>query len=219
MRPDDNRDLDKSQFVQPSSDDEDPPLLEGKHLYLTFLDLDIDLKQITQRIVSVMSFRGVDKEIIEDADMAGPAIVAIVFGFLLLLVGNKGSHLLARKSVLWVYLWIWDYGMLRYFQFFEGYGQAALEFKCAALHHCQYPRLLPPTLQLLSHICPYTRHTVPNWVGHLRSNSSLVNLHGNKIHRHHAQHQRQEDPHRLPHLPLLHVLPPPRRLLRDCSFQ
>ena len=36
MRPDDNGNLDKSQFVQPSSDDEDPPLLEGKHLYLTF---------------------------------------------------------------------------------------------------------------------------------------------------------------------------------------
>ena len=83
----------KSAYSASGTEDEDPPLLEGKPSpeisFSDSLDLDIDLKQISQRIVSVMSFRGVNKEIIEDADMAGPAIVAIIFGFLLLLVSAK----------------------------------------------------------------------------------------------------------------------------------
>lgn len=50
------------------------------------LDLDIDLKQIVKKMLSVISFTKVDREIIEDADMVGPVLIAIIFGFLLLLV-------------------------------------------------------------------------------------------------------------------------------------
>jgi len=42
-----------------------------------------------QKIVSVLSFRKVDKEIIDDADMGGPVLIAIIFGFLLLLVSLR----------------------------------------------------------------------------------------------------------------------------------
>jgi len=37
-------------------------------------------------MLSVISFTKVDREIIEDADMVGPVLIAIIFGFLLLLV-------------------------------------------------------------------------------------------------------------------------------------
>ena len=59
-----------------------------------------------QKIVSVLSFRKVDKEIIDDADMGGPVLIAIIFGFLLLLVSLR-VNFSARKNLLWVHLWIW----------------------------------------------------------------------------------------------------------------
>lgn len=59
-----------------------------------------------QKIVSVLSFKKVDKEIIDDADMGGPVLIAIIFGFLLLFVSLR-VNFSARKNLLWVHLWIW----------------------------------------------------------------------------------------------------------------
>lgn len=58
------------------------------YLHLPSIDLGIDLKQITRKIFSIMSLRKVNKEIVDDADLAGPLLVAILFGTILLLRGK-----------------------------------------------------------------------------------------------------------------------------------
>ena len=39
-------------------------------------------------MLSVISFRKIDKEIVEDADLSGPLMIAILFGTILLLRGR-----------------------------------------------------------------------------------------------------------------------------------
>ena len=43
--------------------------------------------------------------------MSGPLIVCIAFGLLLMMVNFRVKNL-ARKSLLWVYLWVWVDRML-----------------------------------------------------------------------------------------------------------
>eukprot|EP00344_Euplotes_crassus_P008210 CAMPEP_0197005042 /NCGR_PEP_ID=MMETSP1380-20130617/27369_1 /TAXON_ID=5936 /ORGANISM="Euplotes crassus, Strain CT5" /LENGTH=221 /DNA_ID=CAMNT_0042424033 /DNA_START=15 /DNA_END=680 /DNA_ORIENTATION=+ len=57
----------------------EPPLLE---------DLGINLMQIRRKVLSIISMRKINPEIIEDADLAGPILIAIIFGTLLLLRGK-----------------------------------------------------------------------------------------------------------------------------------
>ena len=44
---------------------------------------------IKSKLISIFTFHKVDKKILEDADMAGPLLVLILFGFTLALVINK----------------------------------------------------------------------------------------------------------------------------------
>ncbi|CAI2374164.1 unnamed protein product [Moneuplotes crassus] len=57
----------------------EPPLLE---------DLGINPKQIMRKVLSVISLKKINREIVEDADLAGPILIAIIFGTLLLLRGK-----------------------------------------------------------------------------------------------------------------------------------
>ena len=64
---------------QPYNELNEPPLLE---------ELGIDIGQIIRKIQSILSFRKVNKEILEDADLTGPLLIAILFGVILLLRGK-----------------------------------------------------------------------------------------------------------------------------------
>jgi hypothetical protein len=59
--------------------DEDPPLLE---------DLGINPQHIKEKTISVLAWKRVDSRLLEDPDMAGPLLFAIIFGFLLMLAGK-----------------------------------------------------------------------------------------------------------------------------------
>ena len=52
------------------------------------LDLGIDIKQITRKVLSVASLRKVNQEVVDDADLAGPLLIAIIFGTILLFRGK-----------------------------------------------------------------------------------------------------------------------------------
>lgn len=67
------------------------------------LDLDIDIKQILKKMGGVISFTRVEKDIIEDADMGGPVIVAILFGLLLLMVITR-SNFIEREGFIRLHL-------------------------------------------------------------------------------------------------------------------
>ena len=58
-------------------EDEEPPLLE---------ELNISPENIKKKLISVLTFHKIDKQILEDADMAGPLLVFILFGISLVLV-------------------------------------------------------------------------------------------------------------------------------------
>lgn len=70
------------------NEEDEIPLLEGKAILLfllIFLDLDIDIERIKLKLKSVITQRGI-KENADYDDLAGPLMVCIIFGFLLLLV-------------------------------------------------------------------------------------------------------------------------------------
>lgn len=91
---------------QPSPTGEDfedePPLLEGKlynwiHFKLT-LDLGIEPDKILAKFKSIISQRGI-KENADYDDMAGPLLVCVLFGILLLFVSHSlRVILLIRKE-------------------------------------------------------------------------------------------------------------------------
>lgn len=58
-------------------EDEELPLLE---------ELGISPQNIKQKLISVLTFHKIDKKILEDADMAGPLLVLILFAVSLVLV-------------------------------------------------------------------------------------------------------------------------------------
>ena len=58
-------------------DDEDLPLLE---------ELGICPENIKQKLISVLTFHKIDKQILEDSDMAGPLLVFILFAITMILV-------------------------------------------------------------------------------------------------------------------------------------
>jgi hypothetical protein len=60
-----------------SDGDEELPILE---------ELNICPENIKKKLISVLTFHKVDKQILEDADMAGPLLVFILFGISLVLV-------------------------------------------------------------------------------------------------------------------------------------
>ena len=64
---------------QPYDELNEPPLLE---------ELGIDIGQIARKVQSILSLRKVNKEILEDADLSGPLLIAILFGVILLLRGK-----------------------------------------------------------------------------------------------------------------------------------
>jgi hypothetical protein len=58
-------------------EEEDMPLLE---------ELGISPENIKQKLISVLTFHKIDKQILEDSDMAGPLLVFIFFAMTLILV-------------------------------------------------------------------------------------------------------------------------------------
>ncbi len=52
------------------------------------LELGISPENIKSKLISILTFHKIDKKILEDADMAGPLLVLILFGFTLALVIN-----------------------------------------------------------------------------------------------------------------------------------
>jgi hypothetical protein len=58
-------------------DDEDLPLLQ---------ELGICPENIKKKLISVLTFHKIDKQILEDSDMAGPLLVFILFAITLILV-------------------------------------------------------------------------------------------------------------------------------------
>ena len=50
------------------------------------IDLGIDLKLIKMRTLSVLKFQKCQEEFVQESDMAGPFLLALAFGMLLLLV-------------------------------------------------------------------------------------------------------------------------------------
>lgn len=58
---------------------EEPPLLE---------DLGIDLGQIKRKVFSVIAMKKSNKEILDDADLAGPLMIAVLLGVVLLFQGK-----------------------------------------------------------------------------------------------------------------------------------
>jgi len=58
-------------------------------LNYSILDLDIDITMITKKFIAILTQRGLsDNKIATYDDMAGPIIVAIIFGLSLLLKGR-----------------------------------------------------------------------------------------------------------------------------------
>lgn len=51
-------------------------------------DLGIDPSQIKKKLLSIAKLKKVNKEIVDEADMAGPLMIAILFGTILLLKGK-----------------------------------------------------------------------------------------------------------------------------------
>ena len=78
------------------------------HLYDTvFVDLGIDIEKIKQKFVSIMTQRGI-KDIADYDDMAGPLLVCVLFGVLLLFVRyivKIISDYVERESSVWVNIW------------------------------------------------------------------------------------------------------------------
>lgn len=76
-------DLDKNVYAEKrkstSDQDDELPLLE---------ELGISPVNIKQKLISVLTFHKIDKQILEDADMAGPILVFILFGISLVLVSE-----------------------------------------------------------------------------------------------------------------------------------
>jgi len=58
-------------------DDDDLPILD---------ELGISPENIKKKLISVLTFHKIDKQILEDADMAGPFFVIVLFGISLVLV-------------------------------------------------------------------------------------------------------------------------------------
>lgn len=67
-------------------EEEEIPLLEGmSSSNKSFLDLGIDIEKIKAKFMSILTQRGI-KENADHDDMAGPVLVCVMFGMLLLLV-------------------------------------------------------------------------------------------------------------------------------------
>jgi len=59
------------------------------NIKFNLLELGICPVNIKSKLISILTFHKVDKKILEDADMAGPLLVLILFGFTLALVNLK----------------------------------------------------------------------------------------------------------------------------------
>jgi hypothetical protein len=67
-------------------EEDEVPLLEGKIFSLySSIDLGIDLEKIKAKFMSILTQRGI-KENADHDDLAGPVLVCIIFGMLLLFV-------------------------------------------------------------------------------------------------------------------------------------
>jgi hypothetical protein len=72
--------LENSNDENQADDDDDLPLLE---------ELGVYPQNIKEKLISVLTFHKVDKQILEDSDMAGPLLVFILFAATLILVNFK----------------------------------------------------------------------------------------------------------------------------------
>ncbi len=59
--------------------------------FLNKIELGICPNNIKSKLLSILTLNRVDKKILDDADMAGPLLVLILFGFTLALV-NKYNY-------------------------------------------------------------------------------------------------------------------------------
>jgi hypothetical protein len=84
--------------IESEEDDENTPILE---------ELGIYPENIKQKMISVLTFHKIDKQILEDSDMAGPILVLILFAASLILVQYKinNSKLKHTLDLYTVYLY------------------------------------------------------------------------------------------------------------------
>ena len=59
---------------------------------------------IKSKLISIFTFHQVDKKILEDADMAGPLLVLILFGFTLALVYLYIKNKSKQKRILVIFM-------------------------------------------------------------------------------------------------------------------
>jgi hypothetical protein len=93
-------DLDKNVYAEQkrsrnADGDEELPLLE---------ELGISPENIKKKLISVLTFHKIDKQILEDSDMAGPILVFILFGISLVLVKIKLITFSKQKHTLAIYM-------------------------------------------------------------------------------------------------------------------
>ena len=102
--------------LKPDSVLEEPPLLE---------DLGIDLWQIKRKIFSIISMKKSNKEILNDADLAGPLMIAILLGTVLLFQGKvqfgytiQFKQSWSSRSTLLNFYCIYGYGLTGWLSIF-----------------------------------------------------------------------------------------------------
>jgi hypothetical protein len=87
-------------------EEDEIPLLEGmstQFILNQFLDLGIDIEKIKAKFMSILTQRGI-KENADHDDLAGPVLVCVMFGILLLFVRSLCLSILERKSSIWLHL-------------------------------------------------------------------------------------------------------------------
>ena len=87
-------------------EEDEIPLLEGMSspfILTQYLDLGIDIEKIKAKFMSILTQRGI-KENADHDDLAGPVLVCVMFGILLLFVRPLCLRLLERKGSIWLHL-------------------------------------------------------------------------------------------------------------------
>jgi hypothetical protein len=85
-KPETQEDLPKYVDLTKSAYDKKEASLDEEHEIPLLEELNICPENIKKKLISVLTFHKVDKQILEDADMTGPLLVFILFGISLVLV-------------------------------------------------------------------------------------------------------------------------------------
>lgn len=104
--------LQKTASMQ-SEDEDEIPLLEGIYIVVInnyCIDLGIEIDKIKQKFISILTQRGI-KENADYDDMAGPLLVCVIFGLLLLLVRNFNRLIFALQKGKVQFGYIYGFGL------------------------------------------------------------------------------------------------------------